>query len=83
MTDTELEELVDLDLAEFSSALDGMSAEDLQQVRRHPVVTYIAYRVCSPAQRQAHFPASEEYYLAQARMADRRWKFQCHKTRVG
>ena len=67
MTDTELEQLVDLSRAEFLSALDGMSAEDLEQVRSHPVVRYIAYRVCSPAQRQAHFQASEEYYLAQAR----------------
>ena len=51
MTETELEQLVDLDLAGFLSALDGMSAEDLQQVRGHPVVIYIMYRIMSPAQR--------------------------------
>jgi hypothetical protein len=57
------------------SKVDGMSAEDLDQVRSHPVVRYVAYQVYSPAQREAHFPASEEYYLAQARISDRRWKF--------
>jgi hypothetical protein len=77
MTDTELERLIDLTLTEFMSELDGMSAEDLQQVRNHPVVRYFTYRVCSDAQRQKIFPASEEYYLAQARIADRRWKFRC------
>jgi hypothetical protein len=80
MTETELEQLVDLDLAGFMSALDGMSADDLQQVRDHPVVIYIMYRVTTPAQRRELFPASEEFYLAQARIADRRWKFQCQKT---
>ena len=91
MTDTELEQLVDLDLAEFSSRLAGIWAEDLEQVRRHPVVIYIMYRISSAMARSAkataeereeglrslrRFPASEEYYLAQARIADRRWKFQ-------
>ena len=80
MTDTELERLIDLNLAGFLSALDGMSAEDLQQVRNHPVIRYITYRVCSDSERREHFPAAEEYYLAQARISDRRWKFQCQKT---
>lgn len=79
MTDTELERLIDLGLAGFLSALDGMSEDDLQQVRGHPVVRYIAYRVCSDAQRQALFPASEEYYLAQARMADRLGSFNVRR----
>jgi hypothetical protein len=77
MTDTELERLIDLNFPEFLSALDGMPPEDLQQVRSHPVVIYMMYRVTTSGQRRELFPASEEYYLAQARIADRRWKFQC------
>jgi hypothetical protein len=73
MTDPELERLIDLSLAGF--LIDGMSVEDLQQVRSHPVVICVIYRVTTPAQRREHFPAPEEYYLAQARIADRRWKF--------
>jgi hypothetical protein len=38
MTDTELERLIDLNVLEFLSALDGMPAENLLQVRSHPVV---------------------------------------------
>ena len=82
MTDTELERLIDLPFTELTSRLDGMSAEDVAQVRNHPVVRYIAYRVCTPAEQQAYFPASEEYYLAQARISDRRWKFQSNKAGV-
>ena len=44
--------------------------EDLHQVRRHLAVVYFRYRCCTDSKRQALLPASEEYYLAQARMAD-------------
>jgi hypothetical protein len=81
MTETELEQLVDLDLAGFLAATADMSAEDLQQVRSHPVVIYIMYRVSTPAQRRELFPASEEYYLAQARIADRRWSSSVKRHR--
>jgi hypothetical protein len=60
--------------------LDGMSAEGLQQVREHPVVRYVLYRLSSDADRRTLFPASAEYYLAQAQISDRRWKFQCQKA---
>jgi hypothetical protein len=82
MTDTELEQLLNATLRELYSAMDDMTDEDICQVRNHPVVRYIVYRVLPPAERREHFPAAEEYYQAQARMADRRWKFQCQKTSV-
>ena len=80
MTADELERLLDGTLHELLFEMDGMTDEDICQVREHPVVQYIAYRVCTPAQRRVHFPCSEEYYLAQARIADRRWKFQCERA---
>jgi hypothetical protein len=80
MTDTELERLLDGTLAELTADLDHMPAADIQQVREHPVVRYILYRISTPAERRVHFPASEEYYLAQAQIGDRRWKFQCQKA---
>jgi hypothetical protein len=82
MTDSELEPLLDSTLRELLAEMDHMTDDEIRQVREHPVCRYIAYRVSTPAQRQAHFPCSEEYYLAQARMSDRRWKFQCQKTSV-
>jgi hypothetical protein len=80
MTDTKLEQMIDLTLTEFMSELDALTAEDLQQVREHAVVRYFTDRLVTPTERWALFPAAEEYYLAQARMFDRRWKFQCQKT---
>ncbi len=77
MTDTELERLLDGTLSELWSAMDDMTDKDIRQVREHPVVRYIAYRITTPAQQRGFFRASEAYYLAQARIADRRWKFQC------
>ena len=82
MTDTELERLLDGTLSELMAEMDGMTDEDIRHVSEHPVVRYIAYRVSTPAQRRELFPASEEYYLAQARMADRLGSFQCQKASV-
>ena len=47
--------------AEFTSELEAMSDEDLDQVRRHPAVVYFRYRLCTDSKRQVLLPASEEY----------------------
>jgi hypothetical protein len=48
MTATEIEQLLDLLLVALLPALDGMSGEDFQQVRRHLVIVYMMYRATTP-----------------------------------
>jgi hypothetical protein len=68
-----------LSWAEFTPQLDGLSTWEVQLVRSHPVIRYFLYRLSTVAERKALFPASEKYYLAQARLSDRRWKFNVRK----
>ena len=70
-TATEIEQLLDLPLVALLQALDGMSAEDLQQPRNDAVIIYLLYRLSSDTDRRALFPALVEYFLAQARISER------------
>ena len=76
MTNTEVEQLLDGTLQELLPAFAALSEDDKQQVRVHPVVRYIVYRLSTPAQRRKSFPMAEAYYRAPALVADLSWKFQ-------